>query len=569
MSSAQQPQAGAPGGVGVEEVLAASTTGALTMDRAGRLLWANEAARRLLGLNDDAASTASLPELEDLWTALPLAVLNSGAPHDRSRWTGEIRRRGRDALTRTLGVEAVVRRDAQGATAQATVLLRDISETSRLHAELLHQASHDALTGLPNRTRLRRASAEAVERLRSGGGTVALLFVDLDHVKVVNDVAGHDVGDQVIVHAGQRLAASIRPRDLVARLGGDEFVVLCEGMADGHAALEVAERVRQALSERVEIAGHTVALAASIGVAVLTAAAARDDDRAAHELADAVLQQADSAMYLAKQRGRGRCELFDDALGTLIAQRRAHGGELVRALADGTVDCAWLPLHDLVRGHVTGWYAQVRWRPSDGVELGHDEIVGLASQTGSEAALAHLVLERALTAPGLSTRRHVLVPCSSAQIGDPRTVDTARRVLSHLRRDATSLTLVVDESVIGAADADVERSLRALPRLGVGLGVSGVGGSATPVRRLGELPIERLLLHADLTAEVGLSDRAEALTRSMVHLGHALDAMVGAMLGAGDAMSLARRTERLRALGCDEVIGRPTAVPSAQELTAT
>lgn len=558
----------ARGASSVLEALVASSTGALTMDRQGRLLWCNDAARSLLGLGDAAVDRGSLPALQDLWTLFPAAVREPRAPGAVDPWAGDMQRRNADGLLRTLRVEAVIRRDEHGLVDEATVLLRDLSETVRLHDELLYQASHDALTGLPNRAHLRRVSAEAVEHLRNRGGALALLFIDLDHVKEVNDMAGHEVGDQVIVHAGRRLTAALRPDDLVARLGGDEFVVLCDDMIDARAALEVAERIRSTVSERVDIAGHSIALAASIGVAVLTADAARLDDRPAAELADTLLQQADSAMYRAKQRGRGRCELFDEELGRHLAQRRRRGAALGSAIAEGCLTTAWLPVVDLVRNTTTGWWAEARWTLADGAVLGHREITDLAPGAGIEQALGLWLFQQATTAPATSGHLRVMVPCTAAQLGDPRTVESARGVAARLREQGMGLTVLIDESVLSSTDPDVDRSLRAFARFGVGLGITGLGGSSTPLRRLSELPVERLVMHHSLVADLGHSPAADVLTRSLVHLGHGLDAVVGAVVGTGDAASVARRTERLRALGCDEVISRPAAVATPQELTA-
>lgn len=541
----------------VHKVLSNSSLGVVTVDRAGRVLQCNPAALELLGLDASAV-------LDELWGVVPLDIRSPKAPEETSTWAGEMTRRGRDGLVRTLHIEVAVSRDAQGVADEASVLLRDMSDAQRLHRELLHQASHDALTGLANRSYFRRETAEAVERLRHQGGTIAVLFVDLDHLKEVNDVAGHDVGDLVIVHAGVRLVASVRPMDLVARLGGDEFVVLCEGVTDAQAALEVAERIRRALCEQAQFGGRTLTLASSVGVAVVTAEQVRSDGRSPIELADAVLQQADSAMYRAKQRGRGRSEVFDDELGRQLEIRRRRGDELAQALAAGTLDAVWTPVTDLMTSTVTAWFVSACWHTPDGTELGHDEIVDLATRAGHDRALGRWILQAAATGPVVSSRSAVIMPWTAAQLRDPDAVDVAR-VAMQSAEAVRSVMVTIDESVLVRTDDEIERTLRALPRHGIRLGVTGVGRWATPLRRFAELPVTRLVLDATVVADLGGSRPAEAMARALIHLGHTLDMVVGADLGGGDDATLARRMERLRALGCDDVLGHPTAV---QELTA-
>jgi diguanylate cyclase (GGDEF)-like protein len=554
---------GLPGSL--DEVLSRSSHGAVTLDRTGGVLWCNDAAQLLLGLFDHGDGAHTLGEL---WTVVPVRLRAPQSPGEASYWTGEWTRRGGDGLTRTLAVEVVVHRDARGVPHELSALVRDVSEAQRLHRELLHQASHDPLTGLANRARFRRVATEAVERLRRNGGVMSVLFVDLDRLKEINDVAGHDVGDRVIVHAGQRLAAAVRPTDVVARLGGDEFVALCESVTDSHSALEIAERLRRAICERHELDGRPVTLGASVGVAVLDSASARSDDRSDSELADSLLQQADSAMYRAKERGRNRCELFDEELGSQVQMRRRRGDELADALGHQRLHCRWTPLVDLTNDVVTGWMLGATWRTPDGEELGHHEIVELAARAGLGRGLRDWLMRQTTSPLPGAGRRVVLVPWSAAQLRDPDAVDTARSVLA-ANDDVRRLVVCVDEVALTSDDPDTERTLRSLPRYGLGLCISGVGGGATPLRRLAELPVERLILHPRLVADLGTSRAAEALTGSLIQVGHALDVVVSADVGTGDVAALARRTERLRTLGCDEVIGRRADVTvDAQELTA-
>lgn len=547
------------------EVLARSSHGAVTLDRAGRVVWCNDAARLLMGLPDTRDDTLARSEL---WTVIPVRLREPRGSGEISHWSGELTRRGRDGLTRTLAVEAVVRRDTRGVAQELSALVRDVSDAQRLHRELLHQASHDPLTGLANRAHFRRVTTEAVDRLRRDGGTIAVLFVDLDRLKEINDAAGHEVGDRVIVAAGRRLAGAVRPSDVVARLGGDEFVALCEQVSDRHGAMEIAERLRGAVSERHDLEGRPMTLGASVGVAVLDATSARHDERAGSEVADSLLQQADSAMYRAKERGRNRCELFDEELGAQVLRRHRRGDELAEALRQRHVQCRWTPLLDLTNDTVTGWMLGATWRTPDGDDLGHHEIVEVATRAGLGPMLGDWLMSHTTSELPGAGRPVVLVPWSSAQLRDPDAVDAARSVIA-TNADVRRLVVCVDEAVLSSDDPDTERTLRSLPRYGMNLCITGVGGGATPLRRLGELTVERLMLHPSLVADLGTSRAAEALTGSLIQVGHALDVVVGADVGTGDIAAVARRMNRLRALGCDEVIGRRAEViVSDQELTA-
>ena len=202
---------------------------------------------------------------------LPRVLLDAAPPADSShRWEGEIGFRSPDGIARTLSVVVQVVRDANGSVHHWATITRDITEERQSQAELARQATHDALTGLPNRVLFERKTTEALERSRTTHSSVAVLFIDLDKLKHVNDTIGHAVGDQLIVTVARRLAAATRPSDLVARISGDEFVVLCEGLLDEQVALDVAERIRMSITGPLVLQGVEIEAGASIGVAMST-----------------------------------------------------------------------------------------------------------------------------------------------------------------------------------------------------------------------------------------------------------------------------------------------------------
>ena len=222
-----------------------------------------------------------------------------------------------------------------------------------------HLRVHDALTGLPNRVLFERKTTEALERSRTTHSSVAVLFIDLDKLKHVNDTIGHAVGDQLIVTVARRLAAATRPSDLVARISGDEFVVLCEGLLDEQVALDVAERIRTSITGPLVLQGVEIEAGASIGVAMSTPELLNTESAA--DAAVTLLRSADTAMYRAKQRGRGRSELYSEDMRTAAKARQTLASELEQALAGNQFAVVFQPIESAHTGRVVAAEALLRW----------------------------------------------------------------------------------------------------------------------------------------------------------------------------------------------------------------
>jgi diguanylate cyclase (GGDEF)-like protein/PAS domain S-box-containing protein len=284
----------------------AETTGDLVgvVDGQGRVVWANEAARITHGLSLEAlpVSSRALYTEESLarFTEQVLPVLLQG-----DRWTGELDMYAADGRVISIWQSLAPQLDADGGLVSIAAVGRDLTDRKRREAELAHRATHDALTGLPNRALLLDRLEQAVERVRSSSSDeVAVLFIDLDRFKAVNDELGHDVGDELLRVVAARLAGALRAIDVVARLGGDEFVVLCPGLGRAEAE-DVAVRLLRAVSSTpVHVGGQMVEVTASVGVSVAVGA---DDHHA-----EGLLREADAAMYQAKAHGRNRFETYED-----------------------------------------------------------------------------------------------------------------------------------------------------------------------------------------------------------------------------------------------------------------
>jgi diguanylate cyclase (GGDEF)-like protein len=238
---------------------------------------------------------------------------------------------------------------------------------------LSQQAFHDALTGLPNRALFQDRLEHA---LRQRGRTVGLLFVDLDHFKVVNDGLGHDAGDQLLCDVAQRLAGSLRDGDTLARLGGDEFTVLMSDIAGANDAVAVARRIESRLKPPFELPGQSVFVTASIGIATGVAL---------HDRPEALLRDADGAMYEAKARGRARHAVFDTTMHTRAVTRLAIETDLRRAIDNDQLELHYQPVKWLEGNQVVGVEALVRWRRPDGTLVPPGEFVPVAEETGTNS----------------------------------------------------------------------------------------------------------------------------------------------------------------------------------------
>lgn len=532
-------------------------------DRDEMPVYLNDAARTLLGIGEAADPTTNPitdPTTEAVARTL-LSTMRDQMPRHletattSSRWSGEVGFRGADAIERVLDVDLVVRRDAQGLVDYWGAVARDITARNQLQTELLRQATHDALTGLPNRVLLLRRTAEALDGMRGGRRKIAMLFLDLDKLKDVNDTAGHDVGDALLTHVAQRIAYATRPSDLIARIGGDEFVVLCDGSLDEHAALDVAERVRLALSGKAMIRGVEVDITVSVGVALIDAA--QLDELTSSDAALALLQQADVAMYTAKRRGRSRVELYTDAMRSESAQQRHLASELERALPNGELRIVYQPILAAHSGRIVGAEALLRWdHPTRGTML-PAQFVHLAIESGAIVPIGDWLIEQtcrdasAWIAAGIVERTfsaHVNIAARQLQEGS--FVERVLAVVRSCELSPSQLTIDISETTVGEASGVTSRALQALRRFGVRVALDDFGSGASSLTVLRASSADVLKLDGTLARGLGSNSDDDPIVRAMIQFAHALDMQVIA-----EWVSSAEQLHRLRVLGCDMVQG--------------
>jgi len=377
-----------------------------------------------------------------------------------------------------------------------------------------HQALHDALTGLPNRTLFLDRLESALARLERSRTTIAVLFLDLDHFKVVNDSLGHNSGDRILVTVAERLSSILRPGDTVARFGGDEFTILCDGLVDASEAVDIAERIRAGLATALEVGRAELHQTVSIGIAVATGLGAHPE---------AMLRDADAAMYRAKERGRNRVELFDDTMRDRAITRLRTEIALRRAITQDELVLHYQPVIDLTSGDMVGAEALIRWQhPREGL-VAPARFIPVAEETGLISEISQWVLEHALqqvadwnrsaeesTAVSLNVSARTL---ASRQFPD--------RVAEALEATGAPPELVCLEITESALMDDVERSLETLGRLrdlGVTLAVDDFGTGYSSLTYLKRLPVDVLKIDGSFVDGLGREAEDSAIVAAIVTL---------------------------------------------------
>jgi diguanylate cyclase (GGDEF)-like protein len=418
-------------------------------------------------------------------------------------------------------------------------VFEDVTERHEAQDRLEHQATHDDLTGLPNRYALVKALNGSLVRLESGSA-LAIMFCDLDGFKTLNDTLSHRAGDQVLVDVARRLRRAVRPSDSVARLGGDEFVVIAEGVNDENEAVAIGQRLCAAISDPFEVDGRTVGLGLSVGVVITTDPHARSED---------LLRQADLAMYRAKDNGRNRVETYVEDLHEAAMGRLRVEEQLRAALAASEVGVQYQPIVDLTGSGVTALEALVRVPASD--PMAASTIVQVAEQTGLIAGLESQVLRVVVQdvsgwrAQGVRSRVHINV--SRNQLLDPGFPARCLDVLGPAVQPG-QLCFEVGDSP-GLADA-AGAAMWALRRSGFHVGLDGFGAGHAGLAALRSIPADYLKIHRSLVDEVAAAQEARIIVEAIIEVAHRLGRTVIAT-----GVETQEQVDVLRKLGCDEIQG--------------
>ncbi len=439
-------------------------------------------------------------------------------------------------------------KDAAGRITHFVSTGRDITERIRAEERLRYLAHHDVLTGLPNRALFLDRLEQAMARARRHDRTVAVMFMDLDRFKVINDSLGHAVGDALLRELAGRLRAAVRDGDTVARLGGDEFAVLLEDMARPEDASRVARKLLEALGEPFTAEGREFYLTASIGVSLFPA-----DGDDAH----ALLKNADAAMYRAKERGRNSYGFYSAELGRRSARRLELETHLRRALERGELELHYQPQLCLRSGGVTGVEALLRWRHPQLGQVSPAEFVPVLEDTGLIVPVGHWVLERACAQ--LRAWREqgvdgfaVSVNLSAHQLHRPRIAEEILGVLDRTGIDTCSgcLELELTESLLMHEVEETIAKLERLREAGVRIAVDDFGTGYSSLAYLKRFPIHVLKIDRSFVRDLPDDPDDRVIARSILSLGHNLGLDVVA-----EGVETRAQLEFLRAEGCGAAQG--------------
>lgn len=540
--------------------LDAASDAIVVYDARAALIFANRGAADLLGVSDaDGDREAATTFFDAVRNQVPRDVL---AGTGKSSWSGELGHRSPDGIMRTLAVTLHVVRGTDLSVDHFSVIARDVTEHKQTQAELQRQATHDELTGLPNRTLFLRRVAEALDRSRTLRRGVTVMFLDFDGLKNVNDTIGHRFGDQLIVSVGKRLVNATRPADVVARLSGDEFAVLAEGVSDESLALEIAERLRASVTGQHVVSGVEVTSGASVGVAIATPALLAEQSPA--DAALTLLVNADTAMYRAKQRGKGRCEVYSEAMRTQARDRLTLASQLERALARDELSLAYQPIVSIHTGRVVAIEALLRWRHPERGVLTPPAFIDIAEETGAIVPIGDWVIATAARTlrslvddSSLDGSAMLHVNVSPRQLSDAGFVERTTNALAAARVDLRQLVLEFTEATALANNPAVNRSLNALSRLDVRLSIDDFGTGYSSLAHLRDFRASQLKLDGTFIRNVGIDGADDPIVRSIVQLAHSLDMSVVA-----EWVQSAPQLQRLRLLGCDHAQGNHVCEPT-------
>jgi diguanylate cyclase (GGDEF)-like protein/PAS domain S-box-containing protein len=525
-----------------------------------RYRYTNPATELITGYRNDVLIGKSNRELGHpeeflvLWEGALRRVLASGRAAD-VEWSAQVR-----GQLRWYHSRLVAHVDDDGEVIGVLTSTRDLTDLKLAEQALAHQAVHDTVTGLANRALLLDRVTQSLLRLERLPGRIAVLFIDLDFFKTVNDTMGHDAGDRLLVEVANRLQTVSRRTDTVARFGGDEFVVLCDQLRIDEDVRVVAERVVRSLAEPMTIDGREVKLSASIGIVV-------NDDPFA--LAGDLIRDADAAMYQAKERGRGRFQFFDPALRDRAMAKHTLEAELRLALERSEFRLLYQPLFSLVDRTLIGVEALIRWEhPVRGL-LEPDAFIHVAEERGLITAIGAWVLDEACgqLAEWLATggpRLTMAVNVSPREFTQSDFVAQVDAVLRKHEVQPALLCLEVTETALLAERAETDHVFAKLSALGVRLALDDFGTGYSALTHLRHFSVDMLKIDRSFVERLGSGDRDREIVAAVTAMAHALGMTI-----VGEGIESSGQLSDLQRMGCDEGQGYLLARPqSARDMAA-
>jgi diguanylate cyclase (GGDEF)-like protein len=443
------------------------------------------------------------------------------------------------------------------------LLHSDITDRKRYEDQLVHQAFHDSLTGLPNRALLADRLESAIGRVHRQDTSVAVLVVDIDRFQVINDALGRTAGDEVLFAIAARLGELVGPGDTVARIGGDEFVVVCEDLRDKQQAAVIGGKIVAGLAVPFNITGERVTATVSLGIAL--------GDRGARN--EALLRDASTAMYQAKERGRNRVEFFDDNLRSDAVAWLNTETALRRAVADGEFRLVYQPIVDLQTGDIRSVEALLRWDDPNRGELAPAEFLDVAEGSGLIIPIGIWVLREACRQSRRWRDEHpeakafpVAVNVAAQQLRRPEFVAEVESTMAQAGIGPDGITLELTETVL--MDADATLAIARLHDLGIRLALDDFGTGYSSLSYLERYSVDAIKIDASFVAGLPDNPRDTAIITAVLGMTRALN-----LVAIAEGVETTDQRDRLRDLGCDQAQGylfsRATSPQAISELLAT
>jgi PAS domain S-box-containing protein len=550
------------------------------VDRTGRRIYNSPAYEKVLGYSsDELLTSASINQVHPADREKVLQAAEKAQTSGRGQRL-EYRMRHKDGSWRFLESTASPVENRKGEIEKLVIVNRDISDRRRAEDMLAHNAFHDALTDLPNRALfVDRLQHALVRARRHSDYKFAVLFIDLDELKVVNDSLGHSAGDELLLQIGKRLSACFRETDTiartnsdageapvnedgVARCGGDEFTVLLEDVYNASDAIRVAQRIQGRLANPFTVNGQQIVIAASVGIVLSSSSYNRAED---------LLRDAEIAMYRAKAGGKARCEVFDPGMHSTAVRRLQLETDLRRALEVGELIVYYQPIVSLETRRITGFEALSRWRTSAGL-VSPAEFIPLADETGLILAINHkLFLEACQQLRTWQAQVGSDVPLSMSlnisrrQFASPELVEEVQSILQQTSVQPASVYLEIVETITMGDAGRTMAVLSQLRDLGVKLSLDDFGTGYSSLSRLPRFPLDTLKIDRVFVSDMVTNQENREIVRLMVLLGHTFGLKVVA-----EGVEHLDQIKQLQQLGCDLAQGYffspPVAVQDASGL---
>ncbi len=475
---------------------------------------------------------------------------------EKGRWKGEVwnRRKDGEVYPEWLSITAIGA--PLGETKHYLGVFHDITEVKHTQQTLSHQAHHDALTDLPNRLLVMDRLEAAVASARRHGRSLALLYLDLDDFKNVNDTLGHNIGDLYLKEVAQRLQQNSREEDTVARLGGDEFIIMLPIIRQPEEATYRARRLIRSFAEPICVENHRLPIGASIGITIYP-----DDG----DSAEALIKNADIAMYRAKESGKNRYELYTEAMNVEILRRITLEHELRTALEQDELHLEYQPKIDLASGAISGVEALLRWTRPDATEVLPDDFIPIAESSGLIVPIGEWVFRSACEQAARWWKRGHRVPVavnlSARQFADANLLEAVTHALEESRLPPEALEVEITESLLMQNRVAATELLWRLREMGIAIAIDDFGTGYSSLAYLKQLPIDTLKIDIAFIRDLPRDEDSATITSAVVSLATSLGLKtVAEGVEDGDQLRF------LKQIACDQIQGHYFSPPVAPEV---